>query len=85
MTLGNKVLSYIVQYSLHHVTYSGTTFEVARSTCLGGDTFRRNVTDTSMHRRTDRQTLVRYKYALFSKEKMGIKKNCVYFMLMVFS
>ena len=41
----------VAQYTLHHVTYSATKFEVATSNGLGGDTFTRNV--------TDRPTLVR--------------------------
>ena len=35
----------VAQYSQHHVTYSGTKFEVAMYNSLGGDTFTRNVTD----------------------------------------
>ena len=33
----------IVQYPLHHVTYSGTKFEVATSNSLGGYEFTRNI------------------------------------------
>ena len=39
--LGVKVTRKVAQYPLHHVTYSATKFEVARSNCLGGDTFTR--------------------------------------------
>ena len=42
--LGVKFTKNIAQYPLHHVTYSGTKFEVATSNGLGGDTFTRNVT-----------------------------------------
>ena len=41
----------VAQYSQHHVTYSGTKFEVAMYNSLGGDTFTRNVKDA----RTDRR------------------------------
>ena len=43
LTLGSrvKVTGNIAQYPLNHVTYSATKFEVATSTCLGGDTFTR--------------------------------------------
>ena len=33
---GAKVTQYIAQYPLHHVTYSGITFEVVMSNGLGG-------------------------------------------------
>ena len=39
--LGVKVTQNVAQYPLHHVTYPATKFEVARSNCLGGDTFAR--------------------------------------------
>ena len=56
-----KVTRNITQYTLHHVTYAATKFEVATSNGLGGDTFTRNMTDA----RTDNgQTLV--------KKKVGI-------------
>ena len=51
-----KVSQNIVQYSLNHVTYAATKFEVARSNGLGGDTLTRNVADARTHVRTDRQT-----------------------------
>ena len=51
-----KVTRNVVQYPLHHMTYSSTKFEVATSNGLGGDTFTRNVTDGRTHRRTDRRT-----------------------------
>ena len=34
-----KVTQGVAQYPLHHVTFSGTKFEVATSNGLGGDTF----------------------------------------------
>ena len=37
--LGVKVTQNVVQYPLHHVTYSDTKFEVATSNGLGGDAF----------------------------------------------
>ena len=43
------------KYPLHHLTYLGTKFEVARSNCLRGDTFTRNVTDPRTDGRTDRR------------------------------
>ena len=52
----------LAQYPLHHVTYLGTKFEVARSNDLGGDTFTRNVTD---RRKDNEPTLVRNLYTLF--------------------
>ena len=54
LDLGNKVIRNLAQYTLHHVTYSGisTKFEAAMLNGLGGDTFKRNVTDA----RTDRLT-----------------------------
>ena len=39
--LGVKVMQDVAQYSLHHVTYSDTKFEVATSYSLRGDTFTR--------------------------------------------
>ena len=39
--LGVKITQKIAQYTLHHVTYSGTQFEVATSNGLGGDKFTR--------------------------------------------
>ena len=39
-------------YALHYVTYPGTTFQVATSNGLGGDTLIRNVTDGRTHART---------------------------------
>ena len=41
LDLGVKVTRNIAQYSLHHVTYLATKFEVATSNRLGGDTFTR--------------------------------------------
>ena len=38
---GVKVTPNVAQYPLHHVTYSATKFEVAKSNRLGGDTFTR--------------------------------------------
>ena len=52
LDLGVKVTRNIIQYPLHHVTYSPTKFEAATSYGLGGDTFTRKVTDG----RTDGQT-----------------------------
>ena len=43
----------LAQYPLHRVTYLGTKFEVARSNCLDGDTFTRNVKNGRTHRKTD--------------------------------
>ena len=40
-----RVTRNVTRYTLHHVTYSATKFEVAMSNGLGGDTFTRNVTD----------------------------------------
>ena len=34
-----KVTQDVAQYTLHHVTYSDTNFEVAMSNGLGGDVF----------------------------------------------
>ena len=39
--LGVKVTQNVIQYPLHHVTYSATKFEVATSKGLGGDAFTR--------------------------------------------
>ena len=36
-----KVTQNVAQYPLHHVTFSATKFEVAKSNRLGGDTFTR--------------------------------------------
>ena len=36
-----KVTQNVVQYPLHHVTYSPAKFEVATSNSLGGDAFTR--------------------------------------------
>ena len=41
LDLGVKVTENVVQYPIHHVTYSGTTFEVSTSNNLGGDAFTR--------------------------------------------
>ena len=38
LELGVKVTQNVAQYPLHHVTYSATKFEVARSNRLGGET-----------------------------------------------
>ena len=70
-----KVTGNVAQYPLHHVTYTATKFEVARSYGLGGDTFTRNVTDaqTGGHtggRLTDFGMKLIYS---FSIEKAGIK------------
>ena len=40
-TFFDKVTGNVAQYPLHHVTYSGTKFEVATSNNLGGDAFTR--------------------------------------------
>ena len=58
LDLGVKITRNVTQYSLHHVTYSPTKFEVATSYGLGGDTFTRNVTDEG-------PTLTRNQYTLF--------------------
>ena len=42
LDLGVKVTQDVAQYPLHHVTYSNTKFEVARSNSLGGDAFTKN-------------------------------------------
>ena len=42
LDLGVKVTKNVAHYHLHHVTYSGTKFEVATSNALGEDAFRRN-------------------------------------------
>ena len=42
LDLGFKVMQNVAQYSLHHVTYAATKFEVTTSNGLGGDTFTRN-------------------------------------------
>ena len=39
LDIGVKVTQNFTQYPLHHVTYSGTKFEVATSNGLGGDAF----------------------------------------------
>ena len=36
-----KITRYVAQYPLHHVTYSATKFEVAKSKGLEGDAFAR--------------------------------------------
>ena len=57
--LGIKVTRKFAQYTLHHVTYSNTKFEVATSIDLGGDTFtkkRDGRTYAWTDGRTDRQT-----------------------------
>ena len=60
LDLGVKVTRNITQYSLHHVIYASTKFEVATSIGLGGDTITRIVTDGRTDRRTDDgPTLVR--------------------------
>ena len=41
LDLGVKVIQNVAQIPLHHVTYSATNFEVARSNRLGGDIFTR--------------------------------------------
>ena len=63
LDLGARVTQTVAQYPLHHVTYSGTKFEVATSISLGGDTFTRNVKDgihlQETSRTDDGVTLVR--------------------------
>ena len=39
LDLGVKIEQNVAQYSLHHVTYAATKFEVAKSNGLGGDAF----------------------------------------------
>ena len=39
LAIGVKVTQNVTQYPLHHVTYSGTKFEVATSNSVGGDAF----------------------------------------------
>ena len=41
LDLGVKVTQNVAQYPLHHVAHPATKFEVARSNCLGVDTFTR--------------------------------------------
>ena len=41
LDLGVKVMQNVAQYSLHHVTYAATKFEVATCNGLGGDIFTR--------------------------------------------
>ena len=41
LDLSATVTQDAAQYPLHHVTYSGTKFEVATSNGLGGDAFTR--------------------------------------------
>ena len=81
--LGVKITRNISQYTLHHMTYAATNFEVASYNGLGGDTFTRNVTGAHIRndRRTDGQTddeptLVRNQYTLFAKEKADITRTC---------
>ena len=45
LDLGVKVTGNVAQYPLHHVTFSGTKFEVAMSNGLEKERFTRNVTD----------------------------------------
>ena len=45
LDIGIKVAQNITQYPLHHVTYSGTNFEIATSNGLGGDTFTKKIFD----------------------------------------
>ena len=41
LDIGVKITQNVAQYSLHHVTYAATKFEVATSNGLGGDKFTR--------------------------------------------
>ena len=41
LDLGFKITRNVAQYPLQHVTYPATKFEVGKSNCLGGDTFKR--------------------------------------------
>ena len=41
LDLGVKITQNVAQYSLHHVTYEATKFEVANANGLGGDKFTR--------------------------------------------
>ena len=41
LDLGVKVTRNVAQYPLHHVTYSATKFEFAKSNPFRGDTFTR--------------------------------------------
>ena len=43
LDLGVKDTQNVARYSLHHVTYSGTKFEVATSNGLGGDAFTKKI------------------------------------------
>ena len=54
-SLGVKVIQNTAMYSLHHVSYAATMFEVAMSNGFGGYTFTRNVMDGCRHR--DRWTM----------------------------
>ena len=79
LDLGVKVTRNVVQYPLHHVTYSLSKFEVAMSKGLGGDAFTRNVTDGRTDGRTDVQTDGRWTdfgskliFPFFLKKKAGI-------------
>ena len=93
--LGVKVTRNVVQYPLHHVTYSPTKFGVASSNGLGGDTFTRNVTDARTARRTDgRRTDFDTKINtcipfFFSKEKSGYNNEpctvCIRFITVLFA
>ena len=42
LDIGVKVTQNVTQYPLHHVTYSGTKFEVAMSNSVEGDAFTKN-------------------------------------------
>ena len=70
-----KVTQNVAQYPLHHVTYSGTKFEVATSNSLGGATFTRNVMDGRTGERTDR-LWYEINIPLFIKKKSGYNEHC---------
>ena len=43
LDIGVKVTQNVTQYRLHHVTYSGTKFEVSTSNSVGGDAFTKKI------------------------------------------
>ena len=76
---GVKVTRNVTQYSLDHVIYAPSKFQVAMSNDLGEDTITRNVTDGRTDRQTDGRTDGRRTefgtkliYPIFFNEKAGI-------------
>ena len=84
--LSFKLDLWVAQYPLHHVTYSGTKFEVATSNSLQGDAFtRKNINDLLPWGQGHKQccpvpstSCDLFRYKVWSSYVWGFRRRCIY-------